>query len=232
MLGLKGVERLECSFDDLEKRVPWFVEGIRNRIIIVEDAVVGLEQGKLLWARGIWKGGIWKNGIWSNGTWERGTWKSGWWNNGTWLGGWWYKGTWNNGTWVTGKDFKGITHVYAPNTWNTPAEKSTNGKILVITDQGSLDRKAKVEDMINNTYVVKVPDTVEKWEISRKMTTLERTRKDVSCLVSINESDIISWEEFVELTKTKEETLKEKIIAELKNSSLSIDDLIEKIKSL
>ena len=117
MLGLKGVERLECSFDDLEKRVPWFVEGIRNRIIIVEDAVVGLEQGKLLWARGIWKGGIWKNGIWSNGTWERGTWKSGWWNNGTWLGGWWYKGTWNNGTWVTGKDFKGITHVYAPNTW-------------------------------------------------------------------------------------------------------------------
>jgi hypothetical protein len=262
MLGLKGVSRISCKFEYLEKYAPWFVEGVRDGSIVVEDAVVEIENSKLLWRLGIWKNGIWEKGTWKNGIWKSGIWKEGYWSmgtwengywkkgiwengiwkkgiweggiwfNGTWLSGIWKKGIWEGGTWYDGKDSKGNIHADPPNTWNTPVEKSTNGKILVITDQGSLDRKAKVEDMINNTYVVKVPAEVEKWEISRKMTALERTRKDVHCLVNINESAIISWNEFVELTKTKEETLKEKIIAELKNSSLSIEELIEKIKSL
>jgi hypothetical protein len=128
-----NVEQLAIQF-------PWILEAE------ISDAVLGLDDGGLVWYSGTWECGRWFGGTWYSGSWLSGDWYGGNWYSkiikdnyisvevdqkssdtlqSTWFGGRWYDGTWNNGLWVNGRWYGGnwndgtwFKGIWNDGTWN------------------------------------------------------------------------------------------------------------------
>ena len=100
--------------EELYKKFPWLEEAD------IEDAVVSVENGVLVWYDGVWKDGRWYGGVWKDGEWMDGLWNHGEWKDGIWHDGIWKVGTWKDGTWYDGEWKSGIwkTGIWHDGTWH------------------------------------------------------------------------------------------------------------------
>ena len=105
----------------VENKNHWFVIGLLNNKIQVENFYGEINNNSLVWENGTWIEGTWHNGNWYNGLWKKGTWKGGAWDDGVWHNGVWDWGVWKNGIWKGGSwvkgFFKGNIHTDPPNKW-------------------------------------------------------------------------------------------------------------------
>lgn len=169
-----SIDNLELSNDvyslinvDFEKYVFRLIDGLNVETISVQypwileaeisDALIGLNQGELIWYSGTWLCGRWFGGIWESGVWRSGDWYDGTfnshivtdnkisakidtktidyskslWYNGRWFGGTWNAGTWNNGRWYAGVWNNGIWYngIWNDGIWNAG---TFNGGIWVL----------------------------------------------------------------------------------------------------
>jgi hypothetical protein len=128
------------NVDQLSIQFPWVLEAE------ISEAVLGLDDGGLVWYSGTWECGRWFGGTWYSGSWISGDWYGGNWYSktikdnyisvevdqkssdtlqSTWFGGRWYDGNWGNGVWVNGRWYGGTWNngswfkgIWNDGTWN------------------------------------------------------------------------------------------------------------------
>jgi hypothetical protein len=128
------------NIETISIQYPWILEAEMS------NALIGLNQGNLVWYKGTWLCGRWFGGVWESGVWKSGDWYGGifnshivtdnkisakiddetidhsksLWYNGRWFDGVWNSGTWNNGRWYSGIWNDGLWYngIWNNGTWN------------------------------------------------------------------------------------------------------------------
>ena len=117
-LSQYGIKELKdgLTLDKIKSDYSWVLKAV------IKDAVLGEQDGHLLWYKGIWKDGTWRDGNWRDGTWKNGVWKCGNWKDGIWYRGYWEGGNWNGGYWKDGSQWFNDRYIRtskSPNKHNT-----------------------------------------------------------------------------------------------------------------
>lgn len=138
------IEMLDgLSLDELAMNYHWILEAE------VSNAVIGKQNGELIWYSGTWRCGRWFGGRWISGKWLNGDWYKGNWeafnvrknllsatidnsftdrNLSVWYNGRWFSGDWSNGTWYNGRRYAGNWKdgIWINGIWNDGKWKNGN----------------------------------------------------------------------------------------------------------